>query len=290
MKRENKQRGFILLETILAMIMMMFLTYGFVVLYGGNFSLLDGGRTALQAQMIAQSRAAEISVTSFDNLNSVDEARTPVAGTDFDREVVVGAEVDLGGGNKERPIDVYVYKNGDPTDHLGARFKLHLTPTAQGSVVRKGMILAWSGSPSDVPVGWALCDGNNGTPDLRGRFIFGTSPSYAMGSSGGETSHVLTANEMPSHSHSGGTSYDGTHNHGASDNTSIVLGYWTNGGTGFGRSYHSPGPTGGVWTSDTPLPADGGHSHSVWISNSGGNQAHNTMPPYYVLAYIMRIL
>ena len=261
MKRENKQRGFILLETILAMIMMMFLTYGFVVLYGGNFSLLDGGRTALQAQMIAQSRAAEISVTSFDNLNSVAEARTPVAGTDFDREVVVGAEVDLGGGNKERPIDVYVYKNGDPTDHLGARFKLHLTPTAQGSVIWRKMILAWSGSTADIPIGWQLCDGSNGTPDLRGRFILGTSASHPLGQRGGEEQHILSIAEIPSHAHQLNTAGFGT-------------------GIPGGNKY---GPEeGGLH--------DGSGKISSGTTYTGGNQPHNNMPPYYALAYIMRIL
>ena len=34
-------------------------------------------------------------------------------------------------------------------------------------------IQAWSGLLVDVPDGWQLCDGTNGTPDLRGRFIVG---------------------------------------------------------------------------------------------------------------------
>ena len=256
MKRENKQRGFILLETILAMIMMMFLTYGFVVLYGGNFSLLDGGRTALQAQMIAQSRAAEISVTSFDNLNSVAEARTPVAGTDFDREVVVGAEVDLGGGNKERPIDVYVYKNGDPTDHLGARFKLHLTPTAQGSVIWRRMILAWSGSVADIPIGWQLCDGTNGTPDLRGRFVLGTSSSHPMGQTSGEEKHKLTIDEMPSHNH--------------------------------GYQMYSVDATSSPWWIRS-MGTTWVNSMEYRTTTTGGDQPFSIMPPYYALAYIMRV-
>ena len=40
----------------------------------------------------------------------------------------------------------------------------------------KGMIVAYSGDVSGIPVGWALCDGTNGTPDLRGRFVFGFNP------------------------------------------------------------------------------------------------------------------
>jgi hypothetical protein len=37
--------------------------------------------------------------------------------------------------------------------------------------IAPGIIVGWSGKPADVPAGWALCDGANGTPDLRDRFI-----------------------------------------------------------------------------------------------------------------------
>ena len=109
------------------------------------------------------------------------------------------------------------------------------------------MILAWSGSPSDVPVGWALCDGSNGTPDLRGRFILGNSSSFPMKTTGGEVSHVLTINEMPKHTHT----YTGTNTY--------------------------PGaPSGGS------LPYVSGNS--TWTSSSaGGSQPHNNMPPYKVV-------
>ena len=36
-----------------------------------------------------------------------------------------------------------------------------------------GLILLWSGSQASIPSGWALCDGTNSTPDLRGRFVIG---------------------------------------------------------------------------------------------------------------------
>ncbi len=40
---------------------------------------------------------------------------------------------------------------------------------------KRGFILAWSGSIATIPAGWALCDGNNGTQDLRDKFIVGAS-------------------------------------------------------------------------------------------------------------------
>lgn len=42
------------------------------------------------------------------------------------------------------------------------------------------MIVIWSGAIVDIPAGWALCDGNNGTPDLRNKFIIGAGDTYAV--------------------------------------------------------------------------------------------------------------
>jgi microcystin-dependent protein len=82
-------------------------------------------------------------------------------------------------------------------------------------LVPSGAILMWSGETP--PVGWALCDGTNGTPDLRGRFIVGYDPSdpdyNATGLTGGEKSHTLSQTEMPGHVHSvtGSTTTNGVH-------------------------------------------------------------------------------
>ena len=57
-----------------------------------------------------------------------------------------------------------------------------------------GGIIMWSGQVSNIPSGWKLCDGNNGTPDLRGRFIVGASASggYDPGATGGSNEVTLT--------------------------------------------------------------------------------------------------
>lgn len=52
-----------------------------------------------------------------------------------------------------------------------------------------GMVVVWSGSIISIPSGWALCDGNNGTPDLRDQFLEGTE---TPGGTGGAASHVHT--------------------------------------------------------------------------------------------------
>lgn len=43
------------------------------------------------------------------------------------------------------------------------------------------MIMIWSGAIVDIPAGWALCDGNNGTPDLRNKIVIGAGDTYNPG-------------------------------------------------------------------------------------------------------------
>lgn len=64
----------------------------------------------------------------------------------------------------------------------------------------KGMIIEWYGSIASIPSGFALCDGNNGTPDLRNRMVIGAGDTYAVGASGGTLTHTHTVNQ-PGHSH-----------------------------------------------------------------------------------------
>ena len=51
----------------------------------------------------------------------------------------------------------------------------------------KGIIVSWYGSIEEIPKGWALCDGNNTTPDLRNRFIIGGGDKYDIGQKGGSS-------------------------------------------------------------------------------------------------------
>ena len=131
------------------------------------------------------------------------------------------------------------------------------------SLIPRGVIVAWFGSVASVPAGWALCNGQNGTPDLRGRFILGINPSTdtnvslsqrELSQTGGAETHTLTINEMPAHSHT--YTYDG----------------WG------GGSQWSHGPDAQGWNRSFPN-----------TSVTGGNQPHNNMPPFFVLAYIMKL-
>jgi hypothetical protein len=117
-----------------------------------------------------------------------------------------------------------------------------------------GIITMWSGAANAIPAGWKLCDGDNSTPDLRGKFVLGAGGSYAVGATGGAATHTLTVDEIPSHAHATSASLTATiPEHG--DN----------------EDYDNYIPDGGTTT-----------------GNTGGGVAHNNMPPYYAICYIMR--
>jgi len=158
--------------------------------------------------------------------------------------------------------------------------------------IPKGGIIMWSGA--DVPVGWALCNGAKGTPDLRDRFIVGSGGGYLVGGIGGEAAHLLTTAEsgLPAHNHaaaSGGQSADHSH----VEHSSI----WAN-VTG-SRLWSGDG--GKLWQNDVGIGgranistngASNDHTHGITVSNSSATNAasaHNNLPPYYALAFIMKL-
>jgi len=69
-----------------------------------------------------------------------------------------------------------------------------------------GMITLWAGAIVDVPSGWHLCDGTEGTPDLRDRFIVGAGNTYAVNEIGGCVTHT---HDWPAGTNiAAGTGYD----------------------------------------------------------------------------------
>lgn len=142
-------------------------------------------------------------------------------------------------------------------------------------------------------------------PDFRGRFPLGSNSSNTTQLiSGGNASHVITVNEMPSHAHGTGTLQilthgvhthsinDPGHNHGGSTGyggEGTGSGYWTSGSSagavGGTHSYVIPVDTTGI-----TIVSSGSHTHGIQGNTgfNGSNQAKNMMPPYQTIHYIIR--
>ena len=52
-----------------------------------------------------------------------------------------------------------------------------------------GIICLWYGSIGSIPAGWILCNGANGSPDLRNKFVVGSGDTYAVDAVGGSVNH-----------------------------------------------------------------------------------------------------
>lgn len=76
-----------------------------------------------------------------------------------------------------------------------------------------GNISMWHGLTENIPNGWVLCDGTNGTPDLRDRFIVGSGTTYTTGNTGGATSHSHGANDAGNDGYNTGAGTNSTKNH-----------------------------------------------------------------------------
>ncbi len=147
-------------------------------------------------------------------------------------------------------------------------------------VMPSGLICMWSGS--EVPKGWYLCDGTNGTPDLRNRFIVGAGSNYTIGNTGGSDKVTVTKNQLPAHTHNikihGDVSEYNTNkcdSDGTGDTHGYVLG--THGGTSKlcipGEDYNTQ---------------DLSYDFTIETMANSGGEAIENRPPYYALAYIMK--
>lgn len=115
-----------------------------------------------------------------------------------------------------------------------------------------GTIRMYTGLISTIQTGWQLCDGTNGSPDLRSKFVRCAPAATEAGGSGGSDTHTITVNEMPAHRHNVPSSSGGT--------------YW------------------GIDVTYTNCVA-----HNVNTLYEGGGAAHNNMPAYYEVLYIYKL-
>lgn len=131
------------------------------------------------------------------------------------------------------------------------------------NILPKGSILIWNNP--NAPSGWAICDGTNGTPDLRGRMLLGMGQGNGLtnrqlGDKGGEEAHTLSADEVPQHSH-----------------TSTIYGF---------GSYLKSAELDGADCANPITGPLGGYKET---NPTGSGAPHNNMPPFISLNYIMKL-
>jgi len=192
------------------------------------------------------------------------------------------------------------------------------------SGVPLGGIIMWAGQVNAIPAGWVLCAGQTGitrsdgqgvlnAPDLRNRFVVGAGDAYASWSFGGAIIQSGTAAAAGEHAHGGATDSAGSHSHGgftanhaltiaqmpSHDHTYSrpVLGSSSTGGGVYSAvsqyDSRSTGNTGGSESHRHGIAADGAHAHGLTTA-AAGSHAHTVTiadgrPPYFALAYIMKV-
>ena len=128
-------------------------------------------------------------------------------------------------------------------------------PVWADTPVASGIIAMWHGTIANIPTGWVICDGNNSTPNLLGKFVEGVATAATNpGTTGGASSKTLSVSEMPSHYHNN----------------------WVAGG-------------GNEWDAYTSATsAATGNENNVRTRSTGGGSSFDIRPPYYDIAFVMK--
>ncbi len=135
-----------------------------------------------------------------------------------------------------------------------------------------GVIVLWSGSIGSIPVGWYLCNGSNGTPDLRDRFVVGAGSTYAVDATGGSANAIVV-----SHTHTAtSTVTDPGHTHSLNN---VIK----DGGGNSGRMDAAQALNQTATGSNTT-----GITVATTIDSQGVSGTNANLPPYYALCYIMK--
>lgn len=155
----------------------------------------------------------------------------------------------------------------------------------RSDIVPIGVAFPYFGNIEDLPANYAVCNGQNGTPDLTDRFIVGSGGQYARGDTGGSTTtgqagshnhtinvagHALTEQQIPPHSHNNRLSEGAG---GGVSGASVQV-------KGYGNLYQ--------WNTERDGGGGQPHSHGA-TSNNAGQHSHSSVPPYYAAVWVMRI-
>jgi len=210
-----------------------------------------------------------------------------------------GIYLPLAGGTMSGAIDMTSHKVttlATPTADADAATKKYVDDHVPASSIPAGLIAMWHGLLVNIPTGWNLCDGTNGTPDLRSKFVKGAAAAANPGATGGSATHTHADHAALTHSgaavdahsaHSGAAVADH-----AAKNTSIAYTEALPCAGGTARfSWFDHDHQISAYTHAVTQPA--AHSnHAVTQPNQHAAQSHdtpNSEPAYYAVAFIMKL-
>ena len=246
-------------------------------------SSIASSKIALQAQQYAGAKAELVKAEKYSDLAA--QTKTKISNPDtFYDEVLVGDEQDYSDNDKiqQKEITINVYNSNESLPRTTLKFNRYSVSMTDS--VPQGTILPWYGKLDEIPNGFYLCDGQNGTPDLRNRFLVGAGDEYKLSDKGGEKEVTLEAPQVGSHYHGVG-SYNFGSNNGAFLGLAAKIEFQlpTGGGwIGWNGSNH-----GGYWSA--PSGAVMGQQITSLAVATEAQKPHENRPPYYALYYIMKV-
>ena len=174
-----KRKGVVLLEAVFALLLMGMVTYGFAETSAMAFSQQSALKNSDKARQYADLEAEVLKSNGFENLETtgVHDRKTlqPITGQNdgYESTVTLASTVAVTPENSVKVAKIDVFKTGENTPRYSLEVPLS-SQSGSGDSLPKGTILPYTGLLSDIPAGWHLCDGTDGTPNLIGQFLQGS--------------------------------------------------------------------------------------------------------------------
>lgn len=266
---------------------------------------IGSSKVALQAQQYAASKAELVKAKKYSDLTAQTKSIISNSNTFYD-EVIIGDETDYPNNDKikQKDVTINVYSNTETLPRASLKFTRY--SVSNGTSVPQGTILPWYGKLDEIPDGFYLCDGKNGTPDLRNRFLVGAGDTYKLRDIGGEDQVTLTGTQIGNHYHYWSAMYSNQdfEKYKRSGLKLVKFGY----DSGVSSVFYAPFPTGNkmtlFFTNNANLSSV--NMSARFISNSDfssenmeyitslaigtdAKEPHENRPPYYALYYIMKV-